>query len=96
MDQQEKMNPFQELLARALAAADADMLRAVVAKTIEHQLADYRCQEIVSAAVEPVVRQLAKELVKDETVFQQLRARVQAELLRVASNFTLTLPLDRR
>lgn len=79
----DEVNRLQELLARVLAAATAEQLREIVAEVVRRHMDSHDCQAVLKAAVEPIVREVAKAVVQEPAVLEQLQARVKSELFRL-------------
>jgi hypothetical protein len=79
---------FRDLIAKALATIHADELRTLVGSNIAEAIKAHDVQRIIAAVVEPVVKQMTIELLKDETVLTVLRERVKQEIMQ--ANVALT------
>jgi len=90
---EQERSKLRELLARALANVDAEAFRQIIGHQIAVYIHDnYETKKIIDAAIEPVVREMARELAKDPVLMEQLQARVKSQMYAIAAGVTLKEP----
>ena len=88
---QEQDAKFSSIIARALERVDAEELRGVVADVLRDRLGGHDCKQIIEAAIQPVLRQMLAELLKDSSVLQILQDRVRSQAMQLMGNMTLSV-----
>jgi hypothetical protein len=84
-----------DLIARVMATAEAEDLRAIMGDAIRRRIYELDCGKIIDQAVQPIVSAMVKELLKDPEVQSQLQFRVRSELLRIVGEAKLDLSARR-
>lgn len=80
---------METIIAKALADADSERIRELMAESLTQQLERYDSKNIIEKALAPFVQSVVKELMEDQQIKDAIASRVRQQVLQACGNMNV-------